>query len=216
VAAGADALMMMAPPLFAWHADQHPEFGIAQISAVADALPETPLVLFQYSPHNPFYYRPEVLAEICERIPSVQAIKMATSVDVMQYEEEVRTVRSVGRPVAVMPATGRTFLYTFQSGPEGALSGSANFLPEHDVELFAAVKNGDWALAKRLHDEVYPIFSLVYRKPFVHLHIRYVYCTWLLGLISTPMLRSPLQPLTKEEIDGLREGLVATGLTPVR
>lgn len=214
--AGANAVMLCAPPLFAWHADRHPDFGIAQIRAVAEALPEIPIVLFQYSPNNPFYYKPEVLARICREIPEVQAIKMATNVDVAQYEEEVRAVRTVPRKIYLLPANGRTFYYAFQLMPDGALSGSANFSPEHDVELFEAVKRGDLKRAKELHDQIFPVFRRVYNDPYVFLHIRYKYSAWLLGKISSPAVRSPLVPLPEEEIKALKEGLKASGLEPVR
>lgn len=214
--AGANAVMLCAPPLFAWHADRHPDFGIAQIRAVAEAVPEMPIVLFQYSPNNPFYYKPEVLVRICREIPQVQAIKMATNVDVAQYEEEVRAVRTVPRKVFLLPANGRTFYYAFQLQPDGALSGSANFSPEHDVEMFEAVQRDDLKKAKELHDRVYPIFRQVYRDPYVYMHIRYKYCTWLLGKISSPAVRSPLVPLPEDEVNALREGLRASGLNPVR
>jgi 4-hydroxy-tetrahydrodipicolinate synthase len=213
--AGADAAMLCAPPLFAWHADRHPDFGIAQIRAVAEAVPDLPIVLFQYSPNNPFYYRPEVLARICREIPQVQAIKMATNVDVAQYEEEVRAVRTVPRKIYLLPANGRTFYYAFQLMPDGALSGSANFSPEHDVELFEAVKRDDLKRAKELHDRIFPIFRRVYCDPYVFLHIRYKYCAWLLGKISSPALRSPLVPLPADEVNALKEGLRASGLDPV-
>lgn len=213
--AGADAVMLCAPPLFAWHADRHPDFGIAQIRAVAEAVSDMPIVLFQYSPNNPFYYRPEVLARICREIPQVKAIKMATNVDVAQYEEEVRAVRTVPRKVYLLPANGRTLYYAFQLMPDGALSGSANFCPAHDVEMFEAVKRGELTRAKELHDQIYPIFRLVYRDPYVYLHIRYKYCTWLLGKISSPALRSPLVPLPADEVSALKEGLRASGFEPM-
>jgi 4-hydroxy-tetrahydrodipicolinate synthase len=213
--AGADAVMLCAPPLFAWHADRHPDFGIAQIRAVAEAVSDMPIVLFQYSPNNPFYYRPEVLARICREIPQVKAIKMATNVDVAQYEEEVRAVRAVPRKVYLLPANGRTLYYAFQLMPDGALSGSANFCPAHDVEMFEAVKRGELKRAKELHDQIYPIFRLVYRDPYVYLHIRYKYCTWLLGKISSPALRSPLVPLPSDEVSALKEGLRASAFEPV-
>lgn len=214
--AGANAVMLCAPPLFAWHADRHPDFGIAQIRAVAEAVEDMPIVLFQYSPNNPFYYRPEVLARICREIPQVRAIKMATNVDVAQYEEEVRAVRAVPRKVYLLPANGRTLYYAFQLQPDGALSGSANFCPTHDVDMFEAVERGDLKRAKELHDQIYPIFRLVYRDPYVFLHIRYKYCAWLLGKISSPAVRSPLVPLPADEVSALKEGLRASGLEPVR
>jgi 4-hydroxy-tetrahydrodipicolinate synthase len=213
--AGADAVMLCAPPLFAWHAERHPDFGIAQIRAVAEAVQDMPIVLFQYSPNNPFYYRPEVLARICREIPQVKAIKMATNVDVAQYEEEVRAVRAVPRKVYLLPANGRTLYYAFQLQPDGALSGSANFCPRHDVEMFEAVKRGDLKRAKELHDQIFPVFRLVYRDPYVYLHIRYKYCAWLLGKISSPAVRSPLVPLPADEVSALKEAMIASGLEPV-
>ncbi len=214
--AGADAVMLCAPPLFAWHADRHPDFGINQIRAAAKAVEDMPLVVFQYSANNPFYYRPEDLARICEEIPQVQAIKMATNTDVSRYEEEVRTLRSLSRKVFLLPANCRTFYYAFQLQPDGALSGSANFLPEHDVEMFEASRRGDLRRTKELHDQIYPILRQVYRDPYVFLHIRYKYCTWLVGKIGSPAVRSPLVPLPEEEVNALREALRASGLETIR
>jgi 4-hydroxy-tetrahydrodipicolinate synthase len=145
----------------------------------------------------------------------VKAIKMATNVDVAQYEEEVRAVRTVARKVYLLPANGRTFYYAFQLQPDGALSGSANFCPAHDVELFEAVKRGDLKRAKELHEQIFPIFRRVYCDPYVYLHIRYKYCAWLLGKISSPAVRSPLVALPEEEVSGLKEGLRASGVEPV-
>jgi 4-hydroxy-tetrahydrodipicolinate synthase len=213
--AGANAVMMCAPPLFAWRAERHPEFGISQIRGVAGALKDTPIVLFQYSPNNPFYYTPEMLATICREVPQVQAIKMATNVDVAKFEEEVWAVRTVPRKVFLLPANGRTFFYAFQLRPDGCLSGSANFAPSHDVEMFEAAQRGDLRKAKELHDQIYPIFRQVYRDPYVYLHIRYKYCAWLLGKISNPAVRSPLVPLPEEEIRRLRDGLHASGFSPL-
>ncbi len=203
--AEASAVMLCAPPLFAWHADRHPDFGIAQIRTVAGAFEKMPIVLFQYSPNNPFYYRPEALARICREFPQVKAIKMATNIDISQYEEEVRAVRSLSRKVFLLPANGRTFYYAFQLQPDGALSGSANFCPAHDVEMFELVKRGELKRARELHDQIYPVFRLVYRDPYVYLHIRYKYCAWLLGKISSPAVRSPLVPLPPDEESALRE-----------
>jgi len=131
-------------------------------------------------------------------------------------EEEVRAVRTVPRKVYLLPANGRTFYYAFQLQPDGALSGSANFCPAHDVELFEAATRGDLKRAKELHDRIFPIFRRVYCDPYVYLHIRYKYCAWLLGKISSPALRSPLVPLPADEVKVLKEGLRASGLEPVR
>jgi 4-hydroxy-tetrahydrodipicolinate synthase len=140
---------------------------------------------------------------------------MATNVDVAQYEEEVRAVRAVSRKVYLLPANGRTFYYAFQLMPDGALSGSANFCPAHDVELFEAARRGDLKRAKELHDQIFPIFRLVYNDPYVYLHIRYKYCAWLLGKISSPAVRSPLVPLPADEVSALKDGLRAAGLEPI-
>jgi len=77
------------------------------------------------------------------------------------------------------------------------------------------VRRGDLKRAKQLHDEIFPIFRLVYRDPYVFLHIRYKYCAWLLGKISSPAVRSPLVALPADEVSALKEGLRASGLEPV-
>ena len=82
--------------------------------------------------------------------------------------------------------------------------------------MFEAVHRGDLKRAKELHDEIYPIVLEVYKDPFVFMHIRYKYCTWLVGKIDSPAVRPPLVPLPEHEIEALRKGLRASGMEPVR
>ena len=210
--AGADAVMLCAPPLFAWNASQNPEFGESQIRAVADEA-DVPMILFQYSSNNPFYYAPKDLHRILREVKKIVAVKLATNLNIAQYEEDLRAVKSVGRNVCALPAAGLTLYYALLAGADGALSGSANFAAEHDVEMFDAVQTGDLAKGLEIHRTAYHLFKEVYKVPYVNMHIRYQYCTYMAGLIPNPLVRPPLLPLPLKEITLLAEGMKNSGIS---
>ena len=209
--AGADAVMLCAPPLFAWNASQNPEFGESQIRAVADEA-DVPMILFQYSSNNPFYYAPKDLHRILREVKKIVAVKLATNLNIAQYEEDLRAVKSVDRNVSALPAAGLTLYYALLAGADGALSGSANFAAEHDVEMFDAVQRGDLAKGLKIHRTAYHLFKEVYKVPYVNMHIRYQYCTYMAGLIPNPLVRRPLLPLPLREIVLLAEGMKNSGI----
>lgn len=209
--AGADAVMLCAPPLFAWNASLYPEFGESQIRAVADQA-DVPIILFQYSSNNPFYYAPKDLNRILREVKKIVAVKLATNLNIAQYEEDLRAVKSAGREVAALPAAGLTLYYAMLAGADGALSGSANFAAEHDVEMFDAVKAGNLAKGLEIHRTAYHLFKEVYKIPYVNMHIRYQYCTWMAGLIPNALTRPPLLPLPLREITLLAEGMKNSGI----
>jgi len=212
--AGADAVMLCAPPLFAWNASLNPEFGESQIRAVAAEV-DVPIILFQYSSNNPFYYAPKDLHRIIREVKQIVAVKLATNLNMAQYEEDLRAVKSVGRPVAALPAAGLTLYYAMVAGADDALSGSANFAAEHDVEMLEAVKAGDMAKGLEIHKTAYHLFREVYKQPYANMHIRYKYCTHMAGLIPTPVVRRPLLPLPLKEIALLAEGMKNAGVNIV-
>lgn len=209
--AGADAVMLCAPPLFAWNASQSPEFGEGQIRAVAHEV-DIPIILFQYSSNNPFYYAPKDLHRIVREVKKIIAVKLATNLNIAQYEEDLRAIKSVGRTVFALPAAGLTLYYALLAGADGALSGSANFAAEHDVEMFDAVRTGDMAKGLKIHKTAYHLFKEVYKQPYANMHTRYKYCTYMAGLISNPLVRRPLLPLPLKEITLLAEGMKNSGV----
>jgi 4-hydroxy-tetrahydrodipicolinate synthase len=209
--AGADAVMLCAPPLFAWNASQNPEFGESQIRAVAEEA-DIPIILFQYSSNNPFYYAPKDLNRMLREIKEIVAVKLATNLNIAQYEEDLRAVKGAGRDVAALPAAGLTLYYAMLAGADGALSGSANFAAEHDIEMFDAVKAGDLARGLEIHRTAYHLFKEVYKVPYVNMHIRYQYCTYMAGLIPNALTRRPLLPLPLKEITLLAEGMKDSGI----
>ena len=204
--AGADAVMLCAPPLFAWNASLSPEFGEGQVRAVADET-DVPIILFQYSSNNPFYYAAKDLHRILREVKKIVAVKLATNLNIAQYEEDLRAIKSVDRHVSALPAAALTLYYALLAGADGALSGSANFAAEHDLEMFEAVQTGDMAKGLKIHKLAYHLFKEVYKQPYANMHIRYKYCTYMAGLIPNPLVRRPLLPLPLKEITLLAEGM---------
>ncbi len=140
------------------------------------------------------------------------AVKLATNLNIAQYEEDLRAIRSVDRHIFALPAAALTLYYGLLAGADGALSGSANFAAEHDVEMFDAVQAGDMAKGLKIHKTAYHLFKEVYKQPYANMHIRYKYCTYMAGLIPNPLVRRPLLPLPLKEITLLADGMKNAGI----
>lgn len=211
--AGADALMICPPPIYAWSPAGNPEFAVAYHQAIARGA-GLPMILFQYPPQAAFSYSTECLLALAEEIEEVVAVKFADGGNIRRYESDLRALRALPRPIAVLYTSAREFFQHFLTGADGALTGFANFAPAECVALYQACRRGDLPAARALHEQLYPATSAVYRDPYVNLHTRYKEATFLCGRIRTPHVRPPQLPLREEERAALRAALRASRLLP--
>jgi 4-hydroxy-tetrahydrodipicolinate synthase len=65
--------------------------------------------------------------------------------------------------------------------------------------LFAAVKSGDMALARRIDARLAPLVNVFYAPPFVDMHNRMKEALALLGRIPEAHVRPPLTPVSEDE-----------------
>jgi 4-hydroxy-tetrahydrodipicolinate synthase len=140
LAAGAQGVMVALPPRAA-NAREH-------LSAIAVAAPGLDIVLQDYpaSGHEPVTV--EALAEICDLVPTVRAVKAEDP----PVPAKIAALRRLAPSVSQLGGLGGVdLLGELRAGAAGTMTGFA--FPEVLVAIVGAARAGDWDAAARTYDE---------------------------------------------------------------
>jgi 4-hydroxy-tetrahydrodipicolinate synthase len=193
-----------------WGAQVKPDMVLRHFSLLADAV-DLPLIVFEYPPASGIGYSPETLLALTA-IPTVAGVKDWSN-DIVAYEKNLRALRSCGRHVAVLSSFTMSLMASFVLGADGCISGMGSVAGDLQAELFAAVKAGDLAAARRVDARLAPLVSAFYAPPFVDMHNRMKEALVLLGRIPEAHVRPPLTPVSEAERERIRLALRAAGLS---
>jgi 4-hydroxy-tetrahydrodipicolinate synthase len=209
-AAGADALLLFPPALFAGGIEARPDMAVQFVRAVAAASP-LPIVMFQLSRASGLGYPTSLLVQLCREIPSVIAVKEGSD-QPAAYEDNIHALRQCGRPITVL-TTNNTWLFaSLAYGADGILSGIGSVASPLLAEMFAASARGDVAAARQANDRLLPLLRVFYRRPSFDMHNRMKTALHLLGKLPNPAPRPPLLPITPDEREEIAAALRAAGL----
>jgi|SRR5579884_826531 4-hydroxy-tetrahydrodipicolinate synthase len=186
-----------------------PEMAVQHFAEVASAVP-LPLVVFMYPAYTRMQYDLETLLRICE-VPTVAAVK-EWSLDVRVYERNLRAVRALGRPIAMLSSFSTNLLPSLTLGADGILSGHGAVIADLQAELLEAVWGHDEAGAARLYERIQKLTAVVYRDPMADMYTRMKEQLVMLGRIDRAVARPPLTPLDEAERTSLRQALYDAGL----
>ena len=205
---GADALLVFPPAIYTF--GQRPEMALEHFKRIADAT-DLPLIAFQYPLAGGQGYPLPTLLKILDEVPSVRAIKDWCA-NPQLHERQIRVLQSRARPVNVLTTHSSWLLSSLVMGCAGLLSGSGSVIADLQARLFRAVKAGDLAQAKKIHDRITPTAEVFYAEPWVDMHNRMKEALVLLGKLPRAVVRPPLTKLPAAEIERIRAALVAAGL----
>ncbi len=205
---GASALLVFPPAIYTF--GQRPEMAVAHFKRIADAT-SLPLIAFQYPIAGGQGYPMATLARLLDEVPSIRAIKDWCA-NPQLHERQIRLLQSRTPPVNVLSTHSSWLLSSLVLGCNGLLSGSGSVIAELQVGLFRAVKAGDLAEAKRLHERITPTAEAFYSEPWVDMHNRMKEALVLLGKLPRAVVRPPLTKLPPQEIERIRAALLAAGL----
>jgi 4-hydroxy-tetrahydrodipicolinate synthase len=208
---GAAGVLVFPPTLFMWGAQLKPDMVIRHFSEIA-AKADLPIIVFEYPPASGIGYAPETLARLAQ-IPQVAAVKDWSN-EIVAFEANLRALRGVGRPVAMLSSFTMSLMSSFLLGADGAISGMGSVVADLQAELFGACQKGDLEGARRLNDRLEPLVRVFYAPPFVDMHNRMKEALVLLGRIPAAHVRPPLTPVSPAERQAIGRALVAAGLLP--
>jgi 4-hydroxy-tetrahydrodipicolinate synthase len=208
--AGADAIMVFLPNGFALA--HTPAMSLLHHRIIADAVPGMPLFLF--AAHHAAGRMPfceEVFAALL-KIPAVVGVKEG-SWEVDRYDA-LRRIARARRPEIAFCASGDEHLLACMAhGSDGSLVSLADILPDAIVALDAAMRAGDLAAARALHERIEPLAEAIYGAPPAgRATARLKWCLAEMGIIPGPTLRPPQPPVDAPEAAMLRQAMRHAGL----
>lgn len=193
---GADAVMVFAPN--AWALGQDEAMALRHHRTIVEAT-RLPVMLFQASVGSGrMAYSPDVLAQLLA-LPRVVGIKEG-SWEVNAYERTLRIAKLVAPQVAVMGSGDEHLFTSFMIGSEGSVVSLAAVIPEEIVALDRAVRSGDVARARALHERIHPLANLIYGvPPGARATARLKACLQMLGRFASDAVRPPFAAIDAAE-----------------
>lgn len=207
---GADALLVFPIPAYL-SSPLDPQIPLRYHQAIAEV--GVPLILFQLQPALAgVNFDQDTLAQLAQ-MDGVVAIKEA-SFDARRYIETVRTIRSVGRGVAVLTGNDNFIYESFLLGADGALIGFGAIMTREQAELIDLAKAERYREADPLARRVQRLADVVFAPPVANYRARLKEALVMTGILDRAVVRLPLLPLPSGEREALRSALVEVGLLP--
>ena len=211
--AGADGILLMPPHHWLRFGRSSAE-AVGFIADVAEGA-DIDIVIHQYPAWTKTGYTLKEMLEMV-KIPQVKCIKMGTR-DMARWLWDYEQLKAARPDLSIITCHDEYLLPTLLEAGDGALIGFAGFAPKLMIELVHACLEGDLPRAKKAQETVAPLARLIYNfgEPSSGAHQRMKVAKWLLGEISSPVLRRPMRPLPEAEVQRLRDGLNALGMKTI-
>jgi 4-hydroxy-tetrahydrodipicolinate synthase len=191
-AASADAALVVAP-----YYNKPNRAGLrAHFEAVAEAVPELPMVVYNIPARVVINMPPGLLAELAE-VDNIVAVKQAN-------DEELGPIEGL----AILAGNDNTFLRVLEFGGAGGITVASHVVGEQMREMWDAAQGGDIARAREIDAELAPVYEglSVTTNP-----IPIKAALEMLGLASERM-RLPLVPADADQRAAVRTALEGIGL----
>jgi len=205
---GASALLVFPSGIFTF--GQRPEMAVTHFRRIADAT-DLPLIVFQYPLAGGQGYPLATLMKIIESVPTVRAIKDWCASPQL-HERQIRVLQGHKPTINVLTTHSAWLFSSLILGCNGLLSGSGSVIADLQAQLFRAVQSNDLALARAVHERIWPTVEVFYTEPWVDMHNRMKEALVLLGKLPRAVVRPPLVKLASAEIDRIRDALIAAQL----
>lgn len=191
-AAGADAALVVAP-----YYNKPNRAGLrAHFEAVAEAVPELPMIVYNIPARVVINMPPDLLAELAA-IENIVAVKQAN-------DEELGPVEGL----EILAGNDNTFLRVLEFGGAGGITVASHVVGPQMREMWDAAQGGDIARAREIDAELTPVYEglSVTTNP-----IPIKAALEMLGLASERM-RLPLVPADADQRAAVRTALEGIGL----
>jgi 4-hydroxy-tetrahydrodipicolinate synthase len=194
--AGADAALVVTP----YYNKPNPAGILAHFEAVAEAVPELPIVAYNIPSRVVVNVPPEQLAELA-KIENVVAVKQANNDDLQPIPG-----------MDILAGNDEIFLKTLEIGGAGGILVASHLVGPQMREIWDAVQAGDLERAREIDAslrEVYAAMGVTTNPIPVKAGLA------MIGLIPTDTLRLPLVPADAKQRAVVKAALESVGLTPV-
>jgi len=192
--AGTEAALIVTP----YYNKPNPAGILGHFEAIANAVPDLPLIAYNIPSRVVINVPPELLAEIA-KIDNVVAVKQANDDDLGPIEG-----------LAVLAGNDDTFLATLEFGGAGGILVASHLVGDQMREMWDAAQNGELERAREIDAGLQPLYEAlaVTTNPMpvkAALEIA--------GLIPSGALRLPMVPVDSEQRATIRKALDAVGVS---
>jgi 4-hydroxy-tetrahydrodipicolinate synthase len=207
---GADALLIFPSAVFDFGSQRNPDIAYSHYATIAEAT-GLPMIAFVYPVASGLNIATDALVRICAEIDNVVSIKEWTN-DIVLYERNYHALKALDKDVSVLSSFSRSLFASLCIGADGILSGHGSLVADLHVELLRAVEKQDLALARQIWARIRPVADVCYSDPFLDGHNRMKEALAILGRIDEAHVRPPLQSISEEERERIRQVVQAVGL----
>lgn len=121
--------------------------------AIAEAVP-LPVVIYNIPGRSAANLEPSTLLRLTKAAPNIVAVKESSG-NLQQITELIHTLEGTG--VQVFAGDDNIALASIAVGAAGLVSVASNAIPVEMHEMISAALQNDWATARKLHREWYPL-----------------------------------------------------------
>lgn len=158
-----------------------------------------PIFIYNNAGRQGYNISPEIFAKILEEVPEVVGLK-DTSHNIEQLQNYVR---KFGKSYTIIGAVDSMMFANFVVGAKAHIAMISNLFPELTIQLYEEVKKGDYKKARELQFRLNGIMDALKEGPYI---TPYKEALKLRG-IDVGTVSSPLRPMSKQELDILKENL---------
>ena len=112
----------------------------------------------------------------------------------------------------MLPTHSAWLFMALVMGCNGLLSGSGSVIAELQARLYRAIQADDLAGARELNTRIRATSTVFYADPRTDMHNRMKEALVLMGKLRCAAVRPPLVKLSGEEIQRIKQALIAVGL----
>lgn len=193
--AGAEAALVVTP----YYNKPNPAGVRAHFEAVASAVPDLPLVVYNIPSRVIVNISPAELARLAAEIDNVVGVKQANNDDLGPIEG-----------MAVLSGNDDIFLRTLELGLAGGITVASHLVGPQMREIWDAVEAGDLEAARAVEDRIRPLYEAlaVTTNP-----MPLKAALEMAGTIPSGTMRLPMVELDADQREVVRRALEAVGLT---
>ena len=209
--AGADALVVFPPPVFAGAA-LGPKIPVAYHEAIAEAS-GLPIVLFQLQPALAgAIFSEETLLALC-RVKGAVALKEA-SFDAVTFMRTAEIIKKADRPIALLTGNDNFIYESFLLGATGALIGFGTLAIREQIEMHRAAMEKNYERGLELWLKVKQLADVVFGVPVRDYRARTKAALVEQGVITSAKMRPPLFEVEPAERERVRAALHTVNPAP--
>lgn len=197
---GADAVLQVAP----WYNKPTQEGLYAHFSAIAHAVPEMPIMLYNVPGRTSSNIAAQTTLRLARECENIVAIKEASG----NFSQIMEILRERPTNFSVLSGDDAVTLPLIALGGDGIVSVASNEIPDLMSQMTNLALEGKWDAARELHYRILPLMEV----NFIESSPGPVKAAMALMGLLAENFRLPLVPITEKSRDRVREVLAELGL----